>query len=616
MPGISRTQTSPQSIEPWVDQLRAIAAKNPDKFVQAAIYIITDTAKKELIKYRYGQQLVAKKLSAMERQGYPCRLYILKSRQIGSTTQIAVRNFVKAWSTNNRSLVTIAQLEKRASDILKKLKFAYANLHPSLQLALSHDSKDSLAFADTFSSVSIISAKNIEAVRSLTVQEAHLSEFALYDDAEMALYEVGQVCHYEPGTSIVLETTGKNFGSYAHYFYRRCKAKFESYDAIFLDWQSDPECDIKFKSAKDMDRQVQLAYDFEPRLEELQRLYRLTPGNIVWSYGILKHRLAGSWETFLQDYPLDEEMAWRSKGELFFGSANIAKLLKITGETPYELFTLDRERLETEFKSFDELPHPNQDFDLLDKNAPHIVVWAGPRFGREYIISGDSGLGSVGGDPSSTFVIDQATGEQMAEFHGLVQPHQHANVMMALGYIYNTAMLVPEANSIGTTTLDYILRAYPRVYRWRKLDDIRNRLTNAAGWWTSQTSRRNMLALLARIVEEVAREGTEITSMLRSRGLINEMRSFVENPERGAPEAASGAQDDRIMAAAIAYYVAAQEGKGLKDDILNLLRPASQEEQAVLNLPRLHDNMPVSDIIKLTRQRLRLDEYGDESDEY
>jgi hypothetical protein len=361
-----------------------------------------------------------------------------------------------------------------------------------------------------------------------------------------------------------------------------------------------------------MDQRVQIAFDFEPRLEELQRLYKLTPGNLVYAYGILKHRVAGNWEQFLEDYPCDEEMAWRSKGDLFFGSNNISKLLKMTNEIPYQLFMLDRTLLQTGFTSFNDLLAPQDKFDILDRDAPHIVVWEDPRFNREYIVSGDSGAGTVRGDPSSTFVIDKNTGDMMAEFHGLVQPHQHAAIMKSLGKIYNTALLAPEANSIGMSTLNEILRDYPNVYRWRKLDDVTGRLTKAAGWWTSTKTRTLALGLLARIVEEVAREGSEVTSMIKSRGAVNEMRTFVENPERGAPEAAAGCQDDRIMALAIAYFVAGQETKGLKDDILSLLRPATEDEINALQLQRPYESMPVKDVVELIKKNMRLDEYNGE----
>src|ERR1700686_2364843 len=111
MTGIKRSATTPKAIPAWVQALRKDGRENLDAFVQSQIMITDPEAKTVPLKYKWGQKRIAAKLREMEAAGKPVRLYVLKSRQIGTTTQIANRNFARTLCTDNLESVTIGHLE-------------------------------------------------------------------------------------------------------------------------------------------------------------------------------------------------------------------------------------------------------------------------------------------------------------------------------------------------------------------------------------------------------------------------------------------------------------------------------------------------------------------------
>lgn len=583
MPGVSRTNSTPQPLHPAVQALREFALEDIDAFVQSNIHIINTEGKDQLLQYRYGQRLVAAGIRRQMRKMGRVRRFDLKSRQIGITTQVVNRNGVRSLCADTWASATVAHLEDRAQEMLDKARYAYSRLPQLLQLELSRDSKGEIKYADTNSVQTIVSAKNVEAVRSCTRQDIHLSEWALYKNAEQALFEVSQVCHSVDGTSIHIETTGRNEGSYAHWFWKQCKAGKNEYVASFLAWQDDPECDYKFRTDFEQDMCLREAYEYAPQLAERAKIFKLTPGNVYWAYLVLKNKCHGNWEKFLEDYPCSEDECWRSKGDVYFGAHHITYLQQHIKEIPFYPFVLTSENMEKGFKNpFTDLSGASEDFDPTDYDQkPWIIVYRGPQPGQRYVVSGDSAGGGEGGDPSHSYVINMNTGEMMAEFHGLVQTHQHAHIMESLAVWYNMALCAPECNNMGLATLNELQRTYHNIYVWKPFDTVKAGTGRQLGWYTGVKSRAIMLELALRVVKEVCAGHAANVDFIKSALLVHEMKSFKEDTQTGVPSAAAGCHDDAVLSFAIAWIVATQETKGSTEDILKKLRTPEAVDETI-----------------------------------
>lgn len=491
------------------------------------------------------------------------------------STFIAARLFTKIWAQDNAEAVIMAHLEIRAKELLARCKGFYSSLKPSLRLKLSQDSKAAMQFADTRGILNIITAKNYEAFVGGTKQYLQVSEFSRYKRAIQILSALEHPIAYVPGTEIFLETTGHGHGSDAHEFWKYCKAGRESYDHIFLAWQDDPDCTYTFLNDRDRDMKIGMAFEYEPRLKDRQKQFNLSDGNMYYAYTILKNKSHGDYEDFLENYPCDDEEAWRATGQSYFGAENL-NMIK-TADFDYEYFRFRTPTIDSVFDDWEELDR----VEKLDENGnlPFIKLWSSPSRAGNYVVSGDSAEGVEDGNFSSTFVVDMDTFEMMAEFHGKVRPDEHARVIASLCNIYNGAIAANEYNTPGNVTLAELKRVYfGNIYRWRYVDDHKFKLSNKLGWQTNTQSRPLMLQLAKRIVDDTARDRIMTKGVIKSRMLLDEMKTFVVDELDGTPAGDVGCQDDRVMAWAIALIVAYQESQGTGRDIFSLYRGAEQNQ--------------------------------------
>lgn len=138
-------------------------------------------------------------------------------------------------------------------------------------------------------------------------------------------------------------------------------------------------------------------------------------------------------------------------------------------------------------------------------------------------------------------VIDAGTGEQCAEFAAVVSPENLAPIILELARRYNNAEVVVEVNAHGMITNSILLHRfeYENIYRFKRLDRLKNSMTDIHGWWTDYKSKTRM--------ESVFREffGSN-PGLIHSKKLLNEVISYNEE----GPEF-----DDRFMAFMIALSV-------------------------------------------------------------
>lgn len=186
-------------------------------------------------------------------------------------------------------------------------------------------------------------------------------------------------------------------------------------------------------------------------------------------------------------------------------------------------------------------------------------VWEWPEQGRDYAVIADPS-GGHGADFAAAIVVDLASWDQVAAFHGKLEPSELAEQMRLAGWLWRgpgrPGLLVPESNNHGQGVVA-LLRdwAYPRLYETEVLDQRTKKRTTTYGWATNEKSRHLAISSLQRGLRER-------TLGIRDEAAVSEMRRFiwvVTNPENGAGrwEAETGYHDDRVMCWAIAAAVLA-----------------------------------------------------------
>lgn len=180
----------------------------------------------------------------------------------------------------------------------------------------------------------------------------------------------------------------------------------------------------------------------------------------------------------------------------------------------------------------------------LRKDGGPLAVWQEPQVDGVYCIGADVAEGLGHGDYSVAQVINAATEEVVAVWHGHIDPDLFgSDVLFDLGDWYNGALIGVENNNHGLTTLKALQRVgYKNIYRQRRLAQRSPQATEILGWRTTAASKPLAIDELSKALRD-----SELT--LFDEHTIAELRTFVREENgrmHGSPH------DDRVMSLAIA----------------------------------------------------------------
>lgn len=228
-------------------------------------------------------------------------------------------------------------------------------------------------------------------------------------------------------------------------------------------------------------------------------------------------------DLFPQEYPEDEDTCWVVQGFNFF-----------------DLQAISRQRAQA------------RQIVVRSAYGDALTVWVEPEKGHHYIVAVDAGAG-VGRDYSVALVLDAETCEFVAELSSnrLGTTMFMDIVIPMLCLPYNRATLAIESNSIGDGMVQHARRnlGYYPMYRHRP-NRLAARPDLRFGFPTTGGSR---VAALERLRSAIVEDEVAVNSPR----VLSEMLSFKlsGSKEEDRYEAEKGANDDHVMAAAIAMYV-------------------------------------------------------------
>jgi len=182
------------------------------------------------------------------------------------------------------------------------------------------------------------------------------------------------------------------------------------------------------------------------------------------------------------------------------------------------------------------------------ENENRLHMWEKRIPGARYVVSADVALGQKGADYSCCEVIKIGDGhqldEQVASWHGYMDPYNLTDIVLALCWYYNEALAAVEVNSFGMATNTRLMRdyEYENIYRFKRMDRLKHFMTDIVGWWTDYKSKRTLIAHMSKMM-------LDNQVLIRNKYLIDELRDFTEDGAEG-----EGAHDDIVMAFIIALY--------------------------------------------------------------
>jgi hypothetical protein len=428
------------------------------------------------------------------------RNIVLKARQLGITTYIAARFFLRTITRPGTLTVQVAH-DQRAAEQIFRIVFRFLENLPGgfcgRVLRPSRANVRQIVFPALDSEYRVETAADPHAGRGLTIQNLHCSEVAMWPGGgeSMAALRAAVPRNGE----IVLESTPNGA---AGVFYQEWQNAAETgYVRHFFPWWWEEK-------------------------------YRAPGGGFE-----LSEEERGLVERFGLDR---EQIAFRREVQANFGprareefAEDAQTCFRSSGECVFELELLEKQILEVPpgFES---------------RINGQVQIWNPFLSGRKYVIGVDPAGGGTDGDLACAQVIDRETGLQCAELLGHLRPEELAREVAKLGREYGNAMVAVERNNHGHAVLACLTlqERYEPLYREGQRRD------GEPGWLTTAASRPAMLENLAAVLR--ANPAT-----LQSGRLLEQCRTFVRGRE-GRPEAASGSHDDAVMAMAIALAVRAE----------------------------------------------------------
>jgi hypothetical protein len=431
------------------------------------------------------------------RKAHPGRGGIaLKARQMGLTTWVAGRFFLKTVTRPGVLTVQVAQTREASEAIFRMVQRMWENLPETLRtgaLRRGRANAGQMCFPTLDSEFRVVSAGDENAGRGLTIQNLHCSEVSRWPgDASATL--AGLRAALAPGGEICLESTPN--GAYGCFYEEWMRADESGLTRHFFPWWMEP------------------AYVAEPvakpREEELQLMleHGLTPAQIGFRRGLEKSYRGLRAQEFAED---------------------AVSCFKATGDCCF-----DADAIEAQLSA---APRP------IDRRmGGALLIWLPPVRAKEYIVAVDTAGGGSDGDFAAIQVIERRTGLQCAELREHMSAVETARWAASLAREYGGALIAVERNNHGAGVLAYLdaMERYAHVYEQN----------GVAGWLTTAGSKPAMVSRMGALL-------SESPQIFLSKRLLGECRTFVASPG-GRTGAAPGAHDDCLMAMAVAQSVRAE----------------------------------------------------------
>ena len=425
------------------------------------------------------------------------RNIVLKARQMGVTTWVAGRFFLKTITAHGVLTVQVAHTREAAEGIFRMVQRFWECLPVQIRegpLRRGRANVGQMSFPELDSEFRVVSAADESAGRGMTIQNLHCSEVSRWQgDAVETL--AGLRAALAPGGELVMESTPN--GAYGCFYeeWKRAGAAGEVVQHFFPWWMERAYVAAAAEGLREDEEALVLAHGLTREQIGFRR-------GLEASYRGLRS----------QEFAEDAETCFKATGECCFDVAAIEGRMATVPDA------------------------------VEVRRGGALQIWLPPAVGNEYLVAVDTAGGGAEGDYAAVQVIEMKSGMQCAELQQRLPVLELAKVSAALAREYGGALLVVERNNHGSGVLAYLdsVERYARVYDGG----------GSAGWLTTAGNKPGMVSRMGALL-------VESPWMFFSRRLLAECRTFV-TAAGGRTGAAHGAHDDCLMAMAIAQAVRAE----------------------------------------------------------
>ena len=562
--------------------------------------------------FNTAQRIAVDRLNECIERGLPLWLIILKSRQLGITTLVALWQYWQDWRKKNVQSLFLGDkvpLLQRQLDIIRAAHGAIpdiGNLRPTLRSDNKNKSgnipKYEMFFAkrgtrDWNSGGTTVVAKNPNSVLGFQGTHVTCSEAAFWGgDGNILQIILDALLPQLPPpaspnyleSSMIIESTPNGMNDFRDlYWANKDELQDAKWQTLVLPWFIHEEEYFHVPPAgwemSEEDRRIQallttrrMSIDGKPVTDE----------QMYWRELKIRDEYGGSVDTFNEWYISDDDTCFRAAdGTVFKADAkylqhcveiaerDCAKVLDQGGFTPTAGLPmlagdLQFDPLPTPFGMGDRYPDQNTKalVEFVKSPKGHLRIWEAPRKGHIYTIGAD-GSGGTGNDGSCAHIACVTCGQQAGElYNAWLDPNDLADQCVHLGWWYNGALFNPEVNVLGSAILKRAMSdwGYPYMCQDEAWDEARLKL-HKFGFSSSEHSKPVMINYArGMIIERHYR--------IASRRLMREMGNFYYlgltsyGEQRTGGGKSGNAHDDTVLAWALAMWAIRQTPASVRAD--------------------------------------------------
>ena len=405
----------------------------------------------------------------IERQynlGLPVRIIVLKGRQLGISTDSEGVLFNWCFLHPGSHSLVIAHETRASQNLFGMAKLMWETWPFKRLYTERHSTTKLLSWEETRSSMAVATARNAGSGRSYTYHAVHCSECAFWDTPERLMVGLNQSMPYKHGTIMILESTANGIGNWFHDEWMRAVSKQSVFVPLFFPWYKHyeyefPDTTLTFSDLDKDEREIMSIYEKDG----------MTIPKIAWRRFAIKNYCLNDPNQFKQEYPLTPQEAFLSTG------TNIFPLQKLSD--CYEPKKGIRGMLTNNTGRIQFVKTVDGPLTIFSYPAPKSNIKA------KYVVAGDPSKTTYG-DGACIQVLNRYTLEQVAVWHGHIDPIPFAHKLLEIGYYYNTALLNCEMEGPGYGSIAVLLQqGYPNIWRHRWADKLPGRTSSSYGWSTN-----------------------------------------------------------------------------------------------------------------------------------
>ena len=505
---------------------------------------------------------------AQQERGKPVRIIILKARQLGFSTLTEGLIFHACATRPNTNALIVTHREDATANLFRMSKLFYDELPEPVKPMLRTSNAQELVFENPTRSpkekaerpglrsrLRCATAGGKGIGRSDTLQCVHLSEYAFWpegaDGKAATLTGILQAVPSMPGTMVVIESTANGYEDFKSRW-DAAVAGENDFEAVFFAWYENPEYTMEPAPGT----------EWTPEERELQERYALTDGQLTWRRWCIANNCGGDLDMFRQEYPSNPDEAFLHSGTGVFDNEQVI-LRRETAPEPIRTGEFEiGERADEGIGPYE--------IKFNDSETGPVKIWKEPEEGHPYVIGGDTA--GEGSDWFTAFVIDNATGEQVAALRRQYSEPEYVREIFALGMYYNQALVGLETNFSTYPVMKLDELGYPNQYAREREDTYTRQVKKSYGFRTDRQTRPRSIANLVEVFSSHPR-------WFMDDDLLLEMLTFCYNEDH-RPEALAGQHDDMVMAAAITYAIRHQQRTTI------LEKPEPRKEKLIDKLER------------------------------